>query len=664
MTVERYQPFLKQVWKLISAVSVRTKIMGMILGLTLVLGFGVTLLVRISMTRTLIQELDRRGISIGRDLAARSADPILIHDTYALYQLLRDTVANNPDLRYAFILDPSGQVLVHSFLAEGQKPETAGFPVGLIGANRVASHERYRRQLIETNEGVIHDFAVPIFEGRAGTARVGLSEARLRETVNAVTRQMLLTTVAVALVGIAGATFLTWLLTRPILELVSVTRAVARGDLSRRAPHWADDEIGALSDAFNQMVEDLAAAQAETEAYNRELLRRNRELAVLNAVATAVSGPLALEPLLERALDRVLGLLDLEAGWVILLDQTGNGATTLACAVGMDAEIARREAQVGFQSCPCRRVLETAQSMVISPLQDTCPLAGIQLQDRRPATCHAAVPLIVKSRVVGIFNVAASDPSRFGSDELRLLNAIGAQLAVAIENARLWEELKEKEALRGQLLDKVIRAQEEERQRIARELHDETSQALTSFMVGLKVLEGAENIEEVRQRAAELRRIAAGVLESVRSLALELRPSVLDDMGLIPALERYTRDYSRKFGITVDFHTVGIDGTRLRPQVETALYRIVQEALTNVARHADASTVSVLLERQANRLMVIVEDDGKGFDVDRLLRFGSPEEKLGLFGMRERASLIGGELTIESSPGAGTTVFVEVPLDG
>ncbi len=662
--MKRYQPFLEGVWRLISAVSVRTKIMGMILGLTLVLGFGVTLLVRISMTRTLIREMDQRGISIGRDLAARGADPILIRDTFALYQLLRDTVANNPDLRYAFILDPEGQVLVHSFLGEGRNPQTAGFPVALIEANRVASHERYRRQLIATNEGVIHDFAVPIFEGHAGTARVGLSEARLRETVNAVTRQMLLTTLAVALVGIAGATFLTWLLTRPILELVSVTRAVARGDLSRRAPHWADDEIGALSDAFNQMVEDLAAAQAETEAYNRELLQRNRELAVLNAVARAVSGPLALEPLLKRALDRVLELLDLETGWVIFVDQAGDEVATLACAAGMDAEVARREAEVGFQSCSCRRVLETAQSMVISPLQDTCPLAGVQLRDHQRAICHAAVPLIVKSRAVGIFNVAASDPSRLGPDEMRLLNAIGAQLAVAIENARLWEELKEKEALRGQLLEKVIRAQEEERQRIARELHDETSQALTSFMVGLKVLEGAENIAEARQRATELRRIAAGVLENVRSLALELRPSVLDDMGLIPALERYTHDYSRKFGIAVDFHTVGFDGMRLRPQVETALYRIVQEALTNVARHAQAETVSVLLERKANRLVVIVEDDGKGFDVERLLRSGSPEEKLGLFGMRERASLIGGELTIESSPGAGTTVFVEVPLDG
>lgn len=658
-----YRSFLDHIWSLILGVGVRTKIMGMILGMTLVLGFGVTFQVRMSMTRTLVQELEERGISIGRDLAARSTDAILIHDTFALYQLLRDTVANNPDLCYAFILDESGQVLVHSFVVEGRSPESAGFPVELIDVNRATSHQRYHQQLIQTNEGLVHDFAVPIFEGRAGTARVGLSETRLRATVDAVTGQMVLTTLAVAIAGVAAAAFLTWLLTRPILELVSVTQAVARGDLGQKAPRRADDEIGTLSDAFNHMLDDLAAAQAEREAYNRELLQRNRELAVLNAVAEAVSGPLALGSLLERALERVLSLLDLEAGWVMLIDGSGGGDAELAGAVGMPQIIALRETQAGFPACPCGRVLDAAQPMVIYPLKDTCPVATLCLRDDQPVTCHAAIPLMAKSRVLGVFNITADDPSRFGPDELRLLSAIGAQLGVAIENAQLWEELKQKEALRGQLLDKVIHAQEEERQRIARELHDETSQALTSFMVGLKVLEGADSIQEVRQRAMELRQIVADALEDVRSLALELRPSTLDDKGLIPTLERYIRDYSQKFNIAVDFHALGADSTRLSPQVETALYRIVQEALTNVARHAGADTASVLLERQRDRLLVIVEDNGRGFDADRLLRSGMREQRLGLFGMQERANLVGGELTIESRPGAGTTVFVEVPLD-
>ena len=673
-----YRPLPDRIWSLILGVSVRTKIMGMILGLTLMLGFGVTLQVRTSMTRTLVQELEERGISIGRDLSARSTDPILIHDTFALYQLLRDTVVNNPDLRYAFVVDENGQVLVHSFAQEGNNPESAGFPLGLIEANRVASGERYHQQLIRTNEGVVHDFAVPIFAGRAGTARVGLSEARLRETVGMVTNQLLLTTLAVAIAGVAAAAFLTWLLTRPILELVSVTRAVARGNLRQKAPHWADDEIGTLSEAFNQMVDDLATAQAESEAYNRELLRRNRELAVLNAVAQAVSGPLELDALLERAVERVLDLLGLEAGWVMLADGSPDGEADLAGAVGMSRAVALLETRAGFPACPCGQLLDTAQPMVIHPLQDTCPISKMYLRDGQQIACHASIPLVAKSRVLGVFNIVAGDPAQFGQDELQLLSAIGAQLGVAIENAQLWEELKQKEALRGELLNKVIHAQEEERQRIARELHDETSQALTSFMVGLKVLEVAKNIDDVRQRAVDLRRIVADALEDVRNLALELRPSTLDDMGLIPTLERYTRDYSQKFGIAVDFHTLGFDGTRLQPQVETALYRIVQEALTNVARHSGADMVSVLLERQTRaepvggdrdrpggsggRLLVIVEDNGRGFDADRLLHSSMREKRLGLFGMEERANLIGGELTIESRPGAGTTVFVEVPL--
>jgi len=288
---------------------------------------------------------------------------------------------------------------------------------------------------------------------------------------------------------------------------------------------------------------------------------------------------------------------------------------------------------------------------------------GVDLGEGRCIRCHATVPLVFRSAVLGVMNVASHDPEAFRPEDLELLGAIGHQMGMAIENARLWEELKEKEVVRGQLLDKVIHAQEQERQRIARELHDETSQALTSFMVGLKVLEGASRIEDVRQRAGELRRIVANALEDVRNLALELRPSALDDMGLIPAVERYTRDYSRRFDIPVDFHALGFDGVRLLPQVNTALYRIVQEALTNVARHARADAASVIVERRDGQLVVIVEDDGQGFDAERVLRSSPREERLGLYGMRERAALVGGTFTIESTPGAGTTVFVEVPLD-
>jgi len=223
------------------------------------------------------------------------------------------------------------------------------------------------------------------------------------------------------------------------------------------------------------------------------------------------------------------------------------------------------------------------------------------------------------------------------------------------------EELKRKEEMRRELLAKVISAQEEERKRIARELHDETSQALTSLMIGLKFVEDSADLVHVREKTAELRTVAAQTLDSVHQLATELRPSMLDDLGLVSAVERYTKEYSAMMNINVDSHVSGLSGQRLPSEIEVTVYRIIQEALTNVAKHAEAKNVSVVSGYRDSTLVVIVEDDGKGFDVHRVMASAN-RKKLGIFGMRERASLIGGKLSVESQPDAGTTIFLEVPL--
>ncbi|MBI3910284.1 MAG: sensor histidine kinase, partial [Armatimonadetes bacterium] len=210
--------------------------------------------------------------------------------------------------------------------------------------------------------------------------------------------------------------------------------------------------------------------------------------------------------------------------------------------------------------------------------------------------------------------------------------------------------------------EKLILAQEEERKRVARELHDETSQALTSLMVGLKVLGTARTLEETNTQIGELRELTARTLEEVHHLALELRPSVLDDWGLVVALQRYVDDFAVKASLGVDFQMLGLDGQRLPPQGEIALYRIVQEALTNVARHAHAKHVSIVLKRQRTSVLAIIEDNGVGFDVAQVVSAPARDGRLGLFGMQERAALLGGTLTIESSPATGTTVFVEIPV--
>lgn len=234
-------------------------------------------------------------------------------------------------------------------------------------------------------------------------------------------------------------------------------------------------------------------------------------------------------------------------------------------------------------------------------------------------------------------------------DTNRLIDALNAMLERLESNRRELQRLP----------SKVLSAQEEERKRIARELHDETGQALTSVIVELKALERAKGRREMRERAARLRVAVAETLEAVHRMAVELRPSALDELGLLPALRSYGREYERKFGIKVDFQAADLK-SRLPAEVEVAVYRVVQEALTNAARHSGASRVTVQLGMDGPGLVAMVRDNGRGFDVGRAQRFGNGG--LGLFGVKERISLLSGQLEIESSPGAGTTIVARVPL--
>ena len=210
-----------------------------------------------------------------------------------------------------------------------------------------------------------------------------------------------------------------------------------------------------------------------------------------------------------------------------------------------------------------------------------------------------------------------------------------------------------------QLSSQVLTAHEGERKRIARELHDDTGQALTSILVRLRLLEKTVADEGVRRNVEELRELTGNALDSVRRMAVDLRPSALDDLGLVPALHSYAEKYSTAWPIKVTFSAEGLK-KRLPPNVELVLYRIVQEALTNVAKHSGANAVEIKLRRRSNTVTVTVYDDGKGFDIREVTR--TDGSGLGLFGMRERLALVGGAIDIESTPGRGTTIIARVPL--
>jgi PAS domain S-box-containing protein len=208
------------------------------------------------------------------------------------------------------------------------------------------------------------------------------------------------------------------------------------------------------------------------------------------------------------------------------------------------------------------------------------------------------------------------------------------------------------------LLNDVITAQENERRRISRELHDETAQTLTSLLVGLRGVEASQNLGQAQSAAGTLRTLVSSALAGVQRIARGLRPSVLDDLGLEEALERLAVDMARANGFEVDLQVTGPRLPRLPESWETALYRVAQEALTNAGKHAAARAVSVLIHRNAKVVRLVIEDDGKGFDVGEVLS----DTQMGLLGMRERTHLVGGSMTVESTKGRGTTICVSVPL--
>lgn len=474
-------PYVNYIMGQLKHVRVQYKILGLVVGVVLLLSSMIVWQMGNILTNNLRDQLDKRAVSIGSDVAARATNELLINNTYAVYELLQDTLKNNEDVLYIFIVDPQGNVLTHTF---GE-----AFPKDLLKANAIAGTDKYHLTAFRTEVGVVRDVAVPILNGKLGVARVGMNENGLQKAVLLMSWNLLLIALFVSALGIIAAVLLTRVLTQPIRELVSLTQRVTKGELDVQGIVHSQDEIGVLTVAFNQMT--------------------------------------------------------------------------------------------------------------IS-----------QSQNHR-------------------------------------------------ERENLMSELKEKEEMRLQLLQKVMTAQEEERKRISRELHDETSQALTSLMVGLKVLESEASLCSVGDRLQEMRQTVAETLEEVHHLARELRPSVLDDMGLVAALERYIREYEVKFGTEVDFNVTGFLEHRVPAAIEVALYRIVQEALTNVAKYAEANMVSVLLDWRDNWVSAIVEDDGQGFDPHQ--KVTQPGRGLGLFGMQERASLLGGTFEIESRKGRGTTVFIKIP---
>jgi len=330
---------------------------------------------------------------------------------------------------------------------------------------------------------------------------------------------------------------------------------------------------------------------------------------------------------------------------VLIALPDARGSLSVSAAAGRDGlvgiAIDPRTSKVG-------RVLERGQTERVNAIVDD-PEVDQRVARELGVTSAMYLPLTVRGTPIGV--VAVHDKlgadARFDEEDVRLAESLVARAAIAVD----LSERVSRDALR-----RVVDAQEVERTRLARELHDQTGQALTSILLGLKHLDDVVETDEAREATASIRELVASTLQDVRRLAVELRPSALDDFGLVPAVERLASNLSEQSDLVVDVEA-RLGDSRLPPEAETALYRIVQEALTNVVKHAAARRVSITLVRKETSAVVVIEDDGRGFDPEAV-RAGA----LGFTGMRERVELVGGRLTVEASPGAGTTLVAEVHI--
>ena len=433
-------------------------------------------------------------------------------------------------------------------------------------------------------------------------------------------------------------------LMRTFLGVPIHLRGVAYGNLYLTEKEGGED----FTDEDEELV-TLLASQAAVAIENARLYEAatgwSKQLESLNEVGNALATETELDRLLDLIARRLRELLDARLVTVLLL--AGADELHFAAVAGEgDGQILGE--RITRASSKSGRVLERGRSERVDSVLDD-PDVDNEAMRLIGASSGLWVPLVVRGRAIGV--LAAHDKLgpdvRFSDTDLRLAETFATRGALAVDMS---------ERIASDSLRRVVEAQELERRRLARELHDETGQALTSILLGLKALEEKLDDAGSRAAAAELRELVVTTLQDVRRLAVELRPSALDDFGLVAAVERLSASFSDQTGIEIDFETA-LGDERLPAEVETALYRIVQESLTNVVKHARARRVSILLARRNGAIKAVIEDDGQGFDPA-----ASPSAGFGLVGMRERLALLGGRLEVESSGDTGTTIAAEVPV--
>ncbi|MFC2072679.1 GAF domain-containing protein [Chloroflexota bacterium] len=458
---------------------------------------------------------------------------------------------------------------------------------------------------------------------------------------------------------------------KPLSLLSETASTISKGDYSARIINNKNDELGILARTFNDMASNVQHRTQELEASHLELAQLNieleervwqktKELSALNAVLTIINQSSNIDKILGSVLKKIIDEMEMEAGMIHLLDEKSN---KLICIVqqGLSLEYAEQIKNVKIGEHVLGQAFKFGEPIIVN--DSTHDGNGKMVGEKGEFQSYISTLIKSRNKTLGIMSLASYSSEQFKPETVRILSVMSEALGIALENSRATQSIKEANNMREQLLEKLISAQEEERRRISRELHDEASQSLAALAFNLENISDDLPVQyhDARTRLATLKEQAIQTLGGVRNLALELRPSALDDLGLTKATKWFAKDYLNKRGIDAVIKVTG-SKTKLPPYTETMLFRIVQEALTNVVKHAGASKVKLALDLSSSKVNIQIEDNGKGFESELVFGGDRPQQTLGIHGMIERATLLGGTFSIRSQPGNGTHICVEVPL--
>jgi nitrate/nitrite-specific signal transduction histidine kinase len=438
-------------------------------------------------------------------------------------------------------------------------------------------------------------------------------------------------------------------ITGPIQKLIRAAEQVTAGQFKHQIEVKTGDEIETLADQFNLMSAELDDSYSSLE---KKVAERTHELATLNAIAARVSSSLNLNEIMADALERIMELTGMEHGIAYRIAggeggaaNTGTGAEEAHLRVmafrglpptfaDLGDRLPLRQSAAGVAGRRGEPVIWTlAELPTESALRERLATLGVEQV--------IAIPLMVKGRLVGSLNLSTNQSRTYPPEQIALLKTIGQQIGVAVENAHLYEQAEQT-------------AITTERSRLARELHDAVTQTLfsASLIADVTPKIWKRNPEEGLQQLAELRQLTRGALAEMRTLLLEMRPESLQRADIKSLLTQLSDAFIGRVRVPVDLHVLG--DCALTHDVKLVFYRVAQEALNNIAKHAGARQVTLHLDCQPGHLHLYIQDDGLGFDAGSI-----PPGHLGMAIMRERANSIGASLMIESQPGQGTTVALD-----